>query len=720
MFRDVQIIRGDRPVVSYRTGMMVYEESFDDGRWLARGWNGSGFMLNVLDSMPTRLNPDAFAEPHAFDLEVNGASLNYVWRCGDITAEEVESPHGGTDLHVAVVLTHAEHPFRVTVHTLLDGSELFTRWLTLENLADAPVNISALAPLSGGLTFLRDWRSHVAEADPRQLFTLGYFDKAIWGHEGLYRRYPLPNAIYTVAGRHRRQRHRHPFFTLEDHTNGAIWIAQMAWSGGYSFDFDLNADGGDAALTFRMGIDSPNPLLVLGPGEAFDSPRVCIGMLHAGLDDAVNAMHAHLRRSYFTLPEARGLTGGLVEAGMGPERLMDVTATKYFADTAAAVGAETLIIDAGWYCPPGTAVKEWHPRSGDWYPDPDRYPNGIGEIRDYIHEKGLLFGLWLDLERIGASSKLYAEHPDWAAKHFIEGRHGSMLDLARDDVAEWVENELARVIEKYQIDLFRLDYNIGWADVCYAIPAATGGRECGTMKYYRNINRIYRNLRERYPDVVFENCAGGGGRTNLGFVENFTHSWVSDHQTAPRGVAITNGMTMALPPERVDRLASGMNSHTRGSLAHTIRQTLFGRPTTNSYGPIGSPMNPNQIDLVRRSYAIYKTEIRPYAADGKIFHHTPEIWESQPKGTCILERASADGCHAVIGVFTLSDAARDGGETVIVYPRGLDVSKRYMLTFDNSGKTTTADGFALVNEGIRVTLGAALSSELLVLRALEA
>ncbi|MBQ3127134.1 MAG: hypothetical protein IJC15_08700, partial [Clostridia bacterium] len=247
MFRDVQIIRGDHPVISYRTGMTVYEESFDAGRWLARGWNGAGFMLNVLDAMPSRLNPDAFVAPHAFDLEVDGASMNYAWRVSEITTEEIDSPHGGTDLHIAVLLDHAERPFRVAVHTLLDGSELLTRWLTLENRADRPVNISALAPLCGGMAYLRDWRSHVTECDPARLFTLGYFDKSIWGHEGLYRRYSLPNAIYTVAGRYRRQRHRHPFFTLEDHTNGAIWIAQMAWSGGYSFDFDLNAEGGDAA-----------------------------------------------------------------------------------------------------------------------------------------------------------------------------------------------------------------------------------------------------------------------------------------------------------------------------------------------------------------------------------------------------------------------------------------------------------------------------------------
>lgn len=716
MFRDVQIKRGRESFIAYRSGMTVYEESFSDGRWLARGWNGAGFMLDTLDSLPTRLNPDAFVYPQAFDLEVDGASLTYALRLVDIAVEELESPHGGTDLHVAVELESAEHPFAVTVHTLLDGTELLTRWLTLENRAERAVNVSALAPLSGGMAHLKGWQAHVASGKAEDLFTLGYFDKSQWGHEGLYTRRALPSAIYTVAGRYRRGRHRHPFFTLEDHTNGAIWIAQLGFSGGYAFDFDLNAEGPDAALAFKVSLDSPKPLLVLEPGERFDSPRVCIGMLHGGLDDAVNAMHAHLRRSYFTLPEARGLRGGIIEAGMGPERLMDITATKYFADTAAAVGAEALIIDAGWTCPPGTAVKEWHPRAGDWYPDPDRYPNGIGEIRDYIHGKGLLFGLWLDLERIGVSSRLYAEHPDWVAAHFVEGRHGSMLDLARDDVAEWVEGELARVIEAYGIDIFRLDYNTAPQDCYHAIPVSTGGRGCGSLRYAANINRVYRNLRERFPEVLFENCAGGGGRTNLGFVENFTHSWVSDWQVAPRGVAITNGMTMALPPERVDRLASGMNSHTRGSLAHTVRQTLFGRPTTNSYGPVGSGMNPCQIDFVRHSYDIYRAHIRPYAADGRIYHHTPVIDAGTPTGICVLERGSADRRHSVVGVFSMSDAGR---EEVVLIPRGIDAGRRYRVMFDNRREEAEVDGFALVTGGVRVVLDAALGSELVVFEAVD-
>jgi len=441
-----------------------------------------------------------------------------------------------------------------------------------------------------------------------------------------------------------------------------------------------------------------------------------MGYLIGGLDDAVNAMHSHVRKSVLNLPEA-DCSACLVGAGMGAEHDMSVQTTKSFIDQFAAMGAEVLIVDAGWQNPPAKEM-EWVKHNGINHPDPDRYPNGISEIVDYCHEKGMKFGLWVEIERLGEYAPARTEHPEWALRS-VYGDNVGYLDFNNPDAARWAEDELARIISEYRLDLLRVDYNVSAKTYFNMRDRGTGIKESLSIRHFEAVYQMYQNLKKRFPQVIFENCAGGGGRTNLDFVENFTHTWVSDVQTAPRGLAITNGMTMALPPERVDRLASGMNSHTRGSLAHTIRQTLFGRPTTNSYGPVGSPMNPNQIDFVRRSYTIYKTEIRPYAADGKIFHHTPEIWEAQPKGTCILERASEDGCHAVIGVFTLSDAARDGQEIVTVYPRGLDVSRRYALTFDNSGKTVNADGFTLVNEGIRVRLEAALSSELLVLRAVE-
>jgi len=50
--------------------------------------------------------------------------------------------------------------------------------------------------------------------------------------------------------------------------------------------------------------------------------------------------------------------------------------------------------------------------------------------------------------------------------------------------------------------------------------------------------------------------------------------------------------------------------------------------------------------------------------------------------------------------------------------RGLDVSRRYRATFDNSGETCEVDGLTLMKQGITVRLEGGLASELLLFEAL--
>ena len=212
-------------------------------------------------------------------------------------------------------------------------------------------------------------------------------------------------------------------------------------------------------------------------------------------------------------------------------------------------------------------------------------------------------------------------------------------------------------------------------------------------------------------------------RTDVAFTSNFDHTWVSDHNEAPRSVAVTNGMTMVLPPERVDRLCSGMNCHKWGSIEFQARNTIFGRPTTNDYNCVGSEFNPMQIETVRRTFDIYKKHIRPYIPESRFFHHTPELvnlkyasWgvADKPHGTAIMERSSGDGRHGVIGVFNLADTS---ASEIRVFPKGIDAAIAYRVTFDNSGVTLSFSGAELLQNGLRVTLPGSLSSELIIYEA---
>lgn len=707
-FSDIYQKTTAAPVFCYRSGLTVYEEGYAEKRFCPFGWNGAGFPGDILDDLPTYLRPERFPHTEIFSVDVNGISAHCSWVMDGFETETTENG----SRHAVLYLHSDRVPLKVEVHTLADGTAILTRWLVLENTADTPTALSSVTVMGGALESVENLPAFLPEEETDRLYSVGYFARSQWGHEGLFHFHPLDNERITVSGAHTRGRHRYPMAIVQNSYNGNIWYIQFGCSGGWAIDFELNTDSrpviGIANLSFAVRMEGENPTCILASGERFTTPKVHIGMMCADLDTIINEMHTHARRSVFTLPEPHHAESGLIECGIGPERLMDEAYIRHYADTAAEVGAEVLIIDAGWYCPPGKATREWKNRVGDWIPDSQLYPNGLAPIREYIHKKGLLFGLWASIEQMGPLSKLAAQHPDWIIRR-MDGQDTILLDLTREDVVCHVEGVFDHLVRDLSIDLFRIDLNISPFDVHFFRENG----ENGIARYYANLYAMLRRLRLRYPNVIFENCAGGGARCDFGLMENFTHTWVSDYQISPRAIAITNGMTMVLPPERVDRLASGMNSHRQATLDTILRHTLFGRPTTNDYHTIGREPNPYQIGFVRHCCDIYKEVIRPFAATGKIFHHTPEIFTSEPTGYAVLERSAEDRSASVIGVFRLAGSSPDA---YTVYPRGLDAGKRYRLTFDNSGSTAEVSGYELQNSGIRVRIASSLSSELLILR----
>ena len=290
-----------------------------------------------------------------------------------------------------------------------------------------------------------------------------------------------------------------------------------------------------------------------------------------------------------------------------------------------------------------------------------------------------------------------------------------MLDLSNPDAAKWMEEQITRVISENQLEFYRLDYNVGGIRQG-GQTERNGYVESLYWRYYETLYAMYDRLRARFPNVILESCAGGGGRTDIGMVRRFSHSWVTDWQIAPRSFSITNGMTMALPPEHVDRLVAGQNGHIVAELEFQWRLLLFVRPTLAFFHPLGASWNPNQLARIRHFINLYKHFVRPFMNTGRIYHHTPAFEGTEPTGWGVLELASRDRRRAIAGIFQLS--APQESEYCLRF-RGLDVSKRYLVTWDNSGQTCEIDGFTLMKQGVTIRLEGALTSELLRCNATE-
>jgi alpha-galactosidase len=320
----------------------------------------------------------------------------------------------------------------------------------------------------------------------------------------------------------------------------------------------------------------------------------------------------------------------------------------------------------------------------------------------------------MDAERIGNESQILAQHPEWLATAYDKVTPlGNLLDLTQPAVAQWMEDQIGRVIEENRLDFFRLDHNVPGIGPG-AQHVSEGFVESSYWRYFEALYAVYERLRARFPDVIFENCAGGGGRSDLGLVRLFSHTWVTDWQIAPRAFSITNGMTMALPPEYVDRLIAGQNGHITGDVDFQARLLLFVRPTLGIFNALGGSWNPHHLARVRHMVDLYKNFVRPFMATGRIYHHTPSVIGPEPQGWGVLELAAQDRRRAIVGVFQLSAPQAD---EYLLRLRGLDVGRRYRITFDNSGQNCNVDGFTLMKRGLSIRLEGALTSELLVVEA---
>lgn len=689
VYQDV-VIDPQAGTVAYRSGLAVYQEALIKGRFVARGWNITGEIAK--GGFDPRWNP----VPQAFWLEVDGQLLASHWDWAG-----AESSEEGGGVHAVITLTHRVRPVTVRVHTKTDGTAIFTRWLEITNTGSQPAALAAAFPWSGTLQMTGNWRSHLSESDS-PLYSLGVMARTRHMQEGDFQWFPLPSGMYTVDSRYRRNRHRHPMFVLRNHATGQHFICQLAWSGGYAFEFDLDDETETARLSFRVGPHAPPPLRVLAPGETVTTPEVHLGMVQGGLDDAVNEMHTHLRRSVF-LPQPRG-RGGWVEVTMGiAEDVITLETARKHIEVAKELGGEVFFIDAGWYSPPGT---KWETTLGDWKADPKTFPDGIKAIRDLVHEHGMLWGLWMDPEHIHQESETGIRHVDWMAASYDGGRpYGNILDLTRPDVAQWLEDQICRVIEEYECDFFRLDCNFDY------MQALTQSEQQGFVentywRYYDAFYAIFDRVRERFPGVILENCAAGGGRTDIGLMKRFSHTWVTDWMAPPRAFRISNGMTMALPPEYIDRLVGIKEA----DLDFQIRLALFGRPTIV---PVWSPETKAKM---KHMVDLYKGFVRPFITESRIYHHTPTLSSPEPQGWGVLEMTSADRQKGIAGLFQLSAPQEP---EYLFRSRGLDLSKRYRVTWDSTGEQCVLDGFEITKRGIPVRLEGALTSELLLFEALD-
>lgn len=333
---------------------------------------------------------------------------------------------------------------------------------------------------------------------------------------------------------------QNPFAVLHhkntDEFNGDAYGFLLVYSG----NFDVSAEGNSAGNTrVTMGINDFNFDWNLTPGEAFQTPEAVLVYSDCGLNRMSQLFHTFIRKRIMKPAFRDSLRPMIINNWEATSFNFDEDKLFGIAENGSKIGMEMFVLDDGWF------GKRDNDRCslGDWYAHKDKLPSGIKGVAERINKLGMKFGLWVEPEMISPDSDLYREHPDWCihadGRNRTLNRHELVLDLSRSEVCDYLIDVLSRILDSANIEYIKWDCNRNITET---------KDQMQSHKFVLGLYRILDTLTEKYPNVLFEGCSGGGGRFDAGILHYMPQTWTSDNTRPAERLFIQYGTSMAYPP----------------------------------------------------------------------------------------------------------------------------------------------------------------------------
>lgn len=340
--------------------------------------------------------------------------------------------------------------------------------------------------------------------------------------------------------------------------------------------------------------------LKLAPGERFVAVPVAIGAVEGGMEEAAEQLTVYrrrIRRENDDNKLLRVIFNDYMNCLWGSpttEKLLPLI------DAAADVGCEYFCIDAGWYAP-----GEWWDGVGQWLPSEERFPEGIKYVLDYIRSKGMIPGLWLELEVMGINSPKLADTDDswFFMRHGkrVKDRSRYQLDYRNPAVIAHVDEVIRRLVEDYGVGYIKMDYNIN-AGVGTETDADSPGD--GLLQHNRAYLAWLDGVFARYPELVIENCSSGGMRMDYAMLSRYSIQSTSDQEDYIKYAAIAAGAPAVLTPEQAAVWSYPLREGDDEEVIFNMVNALLLR--VHQSGHLAE-LSPRRRELVKEALDFYKT-----------------------------------------------------------------------------------------------------------------
>ncbi len=553
-----------------------------------------------------------------------GRDLRLEYREHHITAD-------GQQLAVTLCDPHERYGLRVTLlYRLYLAEDLIVRWAEVENRGPDPVDLET--------AFSAAWNL------PPGAYELWHLTGA-WGAETQVERQSLRSGEVLLESRRGQTSHMaNPFFAMTpegqtSETSGRVWFGAIAWSGNWRIGVRTTTDwtqvtGGISDFDFRWR---------LGSGESFVTPTFTGGFCADGLGGMSRRLHRYQR--HHVLPTHAGCRPVLYNSWEATTFNVTEQGQSALANRAADIGVELFVVDDGWF---GTRDNDRR-GLGDWFPNPKKFPNGLGPLVSHVRNLGMQFGLWVEPEMVNRDSDLYRMHPDWVL-HFphrprSEHRNQLVLNFAREDVRAYIFDLLDRVLTAQPISFVKWDHNRPWTEPGWPEAPLERQREVW-VRHVLGLYEVIDRLRAGHPHVTIESCAGGGGRVDLGILSRADQVWTSDNTDAYDRLRIQEGFTFAYAP----RVMMSWVTHSP-TWTNKRNLSLDFRFHVSMAGGLGigddiGTWTPEEMTRAAQLIAEYK-EIRPVVQDGDLYR----IASPREGDTTAVAYVAEDCSEAVLFVY---------------------------------------------------------------------
>jgi len=592
--------------------------------------------------------------------------------------EGLPSARGGNSQSLTVTLVDSVSKLRVQLcYTVYDEHDVIARSSRIINDSDSRVTISQAMSSCLDLP--------AADYDLLHL-------RGTWARELNQDRIAVPQGRFVIESATGASGNVHnPFIAIMDKStteqHGRVFGTAFVYSG----NFAINVEKGEFdSVRVTTGINPFNFQWHLDAGKSFTTPESLQVYSGTGLNGMSQVWHSFIKQK--VSPEQFKGQARPTYLNSWEAAYFDIDEDKVLelADRTKSLGLQMLVVDDGWF----EGRNDDTTSLGDWYSDKKKFPNGIETVAAKVKAKGLKFGLWYEPEMVNPESQLFRDHPDWIIgvpnRISSKGRHQLTLDLSRAEVQDYLFERIDSVLSSGNIDYVKWDMNRTMSEIGSA--GLSADRQLETPhRYMLGLYRLVSKIVNKHPTILFENCASGGNRFDLGMLRYMSQSWVSDMSEPIGRLPIINGASHLFPPCVMASYICPVPSHLNGR-----QVSLKTRAEVGFFcAARGLSLNAKDVDKDFEALKHYVKLYRDTADDvvnGQFYrvqYHDNEV---------VWQLTSVDGNTVYLGYFHVLSAANLPFRKARLV--NLDADCKYTLVSHDGNNELSFGGDALMNMGL--------------------